>query len=56
MTKPDLSWDEEAKAGYIDLEPHCLNRYNRQPIVADGMTFIVDEDEEGNIVGIEVLL
>jgi len=55
MIRPELSWDEEAKAGYVDLVPECLHRWNRQPIEADGVTLIVDEDDEGNIVGIEVI-
>lgn len=57
MTKPVWSWDQEVGgAGYIDIVPECMHRWNRKPIEADGVTFIVDEDDKGNIVGVEVLL
>lgn len=57
MAEPVWSWDQEVDgAGYIDIVPECMHRWNREPIEAEGVTFIVDEDENGNIVGIEVLL
>ena len=52
----EVSWDEQAKAIYIKVRSTAIKATVETKVPIPGCSINVDHDENGQVVGVEILL